>query len=62
MPDDEMEKRVRELKKQVDDLEAVIGAAEDLRRDAEREEPYGLARLRGVKRKEDYPDTEGEDR
>ena len=54
MPDDER------LEDELADLKAVHGAAEDLRKEAE-EEPYGVSRLRRVKRKSGYPDTTEEE-
>jgi DNA gyrase/topoisomerase IV subunit A len=53
---DEFEKRIEELEAELADLKAVQGANEDLRKEAE--EPYGLARLREVRRKETHPNEE----
>lgn len=55
MADDELREQIERLQKQVDDLRAVQQANDDLREEAEL--PYGLSRLRGVKRNEDYPET-----
>lgn len=59
MPDD-IGERIKRLEDEVADLKAVHGAEEDLRKDAEAE-PYGLTRLRRVKRKETYPSQKEDD-
>ena len=55
MPEDEIGERIQELEDELADLKAIHGANEDLRRDAESDEPFGIDRLRQVRRKDDYP-------
>jgi hypothetical protein len=53
---DEVDERIKKLEDELADLRAVREANEDLRKEAE--QPFGLARLRGVTRNEKYPDQE----
>lgn len=62
MAEDEMADRIRRLEDEIAEIKAVKGAEEALREDAARGIPIGLVRLRNVKRNEDYPTTEGEER
>lgn len=57
---DDMAAEIRDLKERIEELEAIHGAAEDMKRQIENDDkpadfPFGYDRLRQVKRKEDYP-------
>lgn len=55
MADNDMEARIEELQAQVDELQA----AEDKRR--QKQEPFGLERLRRVERKTKHPNEKEDD-
>lgn len=61
MSDKEMKDRIKELEDEIADIKAIQGANEDFKRQIDNE-PFGLERLRGARRKEGYPnDTNDEE-
>jgi hypothetical protein len=58
---DELEARIERLEKELADVKAVHEADEELKRDAQAGQIYGLSRLRSAKRKTGYPQRGGDD-